>query len=126
MSASAACSRSSPAHRWPNNGPTSTNAFFAHCFGRSVASTSINAVEGQRRPAECYVSSELVFVSLAMTAWKLATEAELTRAATMDLRFVGALKALALMLLAVIFTFALAERPLWMVAHAAVFALVLA
>src|SRR5436190_22765352 len=83
-------------------------------------------VEGQRRPAECYVSSELAFVSLAMAAWKIAADLELARPDTMDLRYVSVLKAVVLMLLGIVFTFALSERPLWMVAHAAVFGLVLA
>jgi len=83
-------------------------------------------IEGERRPAECYVSAELAFVSVAMAGWKIASELELARSATMDLRYVGVLKAITLLLLAIGFTIALRERPLWMVAHAAVFGLVLA
>ncbi|MEP6701603.1 MAG: hypothetical protein ABJB04_01350 [Betaproteobacteria bacterium] len=83
-------------------------------------------VEGQPRPAECYASSELVFVALAMTEWKVANLTGLVKSATMDLRYVGATKAIALLLLAIAFTIALRERPLWMIAHAAVFGLVLA
>ncbi len=83
-------------------------------------------VEGQRRPAECYVSSELAFVSVAMAGWKLAAEMELARGSVMDLRWVGVLKAITLVLLGIGFTIALRERPLWMLAHAAVFGLVLA
>jgi hypothetical protein len=51
---------------------------------------------------------------------------ELARSERMDVRFIGVLKSLALIGLALAFTFALAERPLWMVANAAVFGIVLA
>lgn len=83
-------------------------------------------VEGERRPDECYVSSELVFTGLGMATWKLAADAGLAAPTTMDLRFVGAVKAIALVLLALAFTFLLRDRPAWMLTHAAVFALVLA
>ena len=83
-------------------------------------------VEGQRRPEECYVSSELIFTGLAMAAWKLAADAGLAASTTMDLRHVGGVKAMALVLLALLFTCLLRDRPAWMLTHAVVFALVLA
>ena len=83
-------------------------------------------VEGEHRPDECYVSSELLFSGIGMAAWKLAADAGLAAPAAMDLRFVGGVKAIALVALALLFTFLLRERPAWMLAHAEVFALVLA
>ena len=83
-------------------------------------------IEGERRPAECYVSSELLFTGVAIGVWKLAARAGIATASTMDLRFVGAVKAIALLLLALVFTRALRDRPAWIVANAAVFAVVLA
>ncbi|MFS8087009.1 MAG: hypothetical protein ACMG6H_15355, partial [Acidobacteriota bacterium] len=82
-------------------------------------------VEGKRRPDECYVSSELLFTGLAMATWKLAADAGVATSAAMNLRYVGAVKALALVLLALTFTWLLRDRPAWMLAHAGVFALVL-
>ena len=83
-------------------------------------------VEGAHRAGECYVSSELLFAGIAMASWKLAADAGLASASTMDLRYVGAVKALALLLAALGFTWLLRGRPVWMLLHAAVFALVLA
>ena len=83
-------------------------------------------IEGERRPAECYVSSELLFTGAAIAVWKLAASAGIAAASTMDLRFVGVVKALALLLLVLVFARVLRDRPAWLVAHAAVFAIVLA
>jgi hypothetical protein len=83
-------------------------------------------VEGEHRPDECYASSELLFAGIGMAAWKLAADAGLAPPAAMDLRHVGGVKALGLVLLALVFTLMLRQRPAWMLAHAAVFALVLA
>src|SRR5579862_1724141 len=82
-------------------------------------------VEGERRPDECYISSEIAFAALAMTAWKLAAQQGLASGESMDLRFIGITKALALFVLALIFTVALSERQSWMVLHALLFAVVL-
>ena len=83
-------------------------------------------VAGEHRPDECYVSSELLFTGLAMATWKIAAESGLAAPDAMDLRYVGGIKAGALVLLALFFAGALRERPAWLLAHAAVFALVLA
>lgn len=83
-------------------------------------------VEGERRQDECYASSELLFAGIGMGAWKLAAGAGLATPDAMDLRYVGAVKAAALVLLALIFTCLLRDRPVWMLTHSAVFALVLA
>lgn len=83
-------------------------------------------VEGEHRPDECYVSSELLFTGIGMATWKLAADAGLATSTAMDLRYVGGVKAIALVLLALIFTCLLRDRPAWMLTHAAVFALVLA
>jgi hypothetical protein len=83
-------------------------------------------IEGEHRADECYVSSELLFTGIAMATWKLAADAGLATSTAMDFRYVGAVKAMALILLALIFTRLLRERPAWMVIHAAVFALLLA
>ena len=82
--------------------------------------------EGQRRPAECLLSSELAFASVAMAAWKVAADVELASPRSMDSRFTGTVKALTLIALAIVLTIALRERPPWMVANAAVFGIVLA
>jgi hypothetical protein len=83
-------------------------------------------VEGEHRSEECYVSTELLFTGIAMATWKLAADTGLANSTTMDLRYVGAVKAMALVLLALIFTWLLRDRPAWMLAHGTVFALVLA
>jgi hypothetical protein len=75
-------------------------------------------VRGEARPAECYPSSELAFVATAL--------AIAPRDAPVDLRIVGAIKGAALILLAIGLGVALKRRPSWALAHAAVFAIVLA
>ena len=83
-------------------------------------------VEGEHRPDECYASSELLFTGIAMATWKLAADAGMATPTAMDLRYVGAVKAIALVLLALIFTCLLRDRPRWMLAHAVVFMVVVA
>ena len=83
-------------------------------------------VEGERRPDECYVSSELLFAGAAIAAWKVAVGAGIANAAAMDLRYVGAVKAIALVVLAWMLAFLMRERPAWALIHVAVFAIVLA
>ncbi len=75
-------------------------------------------VRGEPRPAECYRSSELAFVAIAL--------AIAPRAGAADLRIVGAVKGAVLILLALGLDAALKRRPAWALAHAAVFAIVLA
>ncbi len=75
-------------------------------------------VPGETRPAECYPSSELAFVAAAL--------AVAPRDGPIDLRLVGAVKGAVLVLLALALDAALKRRPAWALAHAAVFALVLA
>ncbi|HEY7904506.1 MAG TPA: hypothetical protein VIH36_13695 [Casimicrobiaceae bacterium] len=75
-------------------------------------------VPGETRPAECYPSSELAFVAVALTV--------AARNGPIDLRLVGAVKGAVLVLLAVALDAALKRRPAWALAHATVFALVLA
>ena len=75
-------------------------------------------VRGEPRPAECYRSSELIFVAAAL--------AIAPREGPVDLRLVGALKGAVLMLVALGLDAALKRRPAWALANAAVLALVLA
>ena len=75
-------------------------------------------VRGAARPAECYPSSELAFVAIAL--------AVAPRDRPVDLRLIGAVKALTLVLLALGLDASLKRRPAWALAHAAVFAVVLA
>ena len=95
-------------------------------FGAHREAPIARYVEGERRPDECYVSSELLFTGVAIASWKVAAAAGVASPAAMDLRYVGVVKAIALVLLALIFTLLLRERPAWMLTHAAVFAVVLA
>lgn len=95
-------------------------------FGAHREAPLARYVEGERRPDECYVSSELLFTATAIASWKLAAAAGVASPSAMDLRYVGVVKATALVLLALIFTILLRERPAWMLTHAAVFAVVLA
>ena len=83
-------------------------------------------VDGEHRPDECYVSSELIFSGFAVAAWKLAAAAGWADAGSMDLRFVGVVKGVALIFLALIFTWLLREWPARALTHAAIFAIVLA
>src|SRR5512144_1995898 len=83
-------------------------------------------VEGPRRLAECYPSTEVVVAATAIAAWRGAVLAKLADGRAMDARWLGSIGGGALVLLAVLFTIALREHPLWMIAHAAAFALVLA
>jgi len=83
-------------------------------------------VEGARRLPECYASTEVVFAGASMLAWRTAVAAGLADPRAMDTRFLGGVKALVLIALAIAFTIALREHPFWLVAHAAIFALVLA
>ena len=78
------------------------------------------------RAEECYVGSELIFTGLAIGAWKAAAAFDLAHSASMDLRFVGGTKGAILVLLAVMLTLVLRRHPGGAIAHAAVFALVIA
>ena len=75
-------------------------------------------VRGESRPAECYLSSELAFVSAAL--------AIAPRDGAVDLRIVGAVKGTMLVLVALGLDAALKRRPARALVHAAVFAIVLA
>lgn len=75
-------------------------------------------VRGQPRPAECYRSSELAFVAVAL--------AIALRDGPVDLRLVGAVKAAVLVVTALALDAVLKRRRAWALAHAAVFAVVLA
>ncbi|MGH8799438.1 MAG: hypothetical protein ACREX7_04280, partial [Casimicrobiaceae bacterium] len=75
-------------------------------------------VRGERRPAECYPSSELAFVAAAL--------AIAPRDGPIDLRLVGAVKGGLLVLVALALDAVLKREARWALAHAAVFALVLA
>ena len=81
-----------------------------------------DAAEGDK----CSMSTEVLFAAAGIATWKLAVKAGIADPVRMDLRIVGAIKAGLLVLLAVLFTVALRLRPAWMLAHAAVFAMVLA
>jgi hypothetical protein len=80
----------------------------------------------ETRSDECYISTELLFTAAAIGAWKAAAAIDLANASTMDLRFVGGVKAATLVLFALLLTLALRQHPGGSLAHAAVFALVLA
>jgi hypothetical protein len=75
-------------------------------------------VRAEPRPAECYRSSELAFVAAAL--------AIAPQDGVVDLRIVGAVKGALLILVALGLDAALKRRPAWALAHAAVFAFVLA
>jgi hypothetical protein len=83
-------------------------------------------VPGPRRLPECYASTEVLFGATAMLAWRAAALAGLADSRAMDARFIGGVKALALVALAIALSIALREHAFWLVAHAAVFAIVLA
>jgi hypothetical protein len=83
-------------------------------------------VPGPRRPAECYASSEVLFAAASTLAWRAAALAGIADPSAMDARFVGGVKAFALVLLAIVLSIALREHTFWLVAHAALFAIVLA
>jgi hypothetical protein len=74
-------------------------------------------VRGERRPGECYLSSELLFVAPVAAA--------LTVGDTVDLRVVGAIKAATLVLVAIAVGAMLRRRPAFALIHAIVFALVM-
>ena len=74
-------------------------------------------VRGERRPDECYWSSELIFVA--------PVAALLAEGKTIDLRVIGGLKAAALVAMALAFGAMLRRQPTLAVVHAAVFALVI-
>ena len=74
-------------------------------------------VRGERRPAECYPSSELALVALALAV---------APGKSVDLRLIGAVEAAILVLTALLLDAALKRRPTWALAHAAVFGLVIA
>ncbi|MEP7083521.1 MAG: hypothetical protein ABI854_02200, partial [Betaproteobacteria bacterium] len=82
-------------------------------------------IEGERRPAECYMSSELLFAGAAVATWKIAVRLGIANGSSMDLRFVGAAKAIALMGLAFLFTFLMRDRSAPMLMHATVYAIIL-
>lgn len=75
-------------------------------------------VRAEPKPAECYPSSELAFVATAL--------AIAPRDGPVDLRIVGAVKGAVLLLVALGLDAALRRRAAWALAHAAVFAFVLA
>lgn len=77
-------------------------------------------VRGETRPAECYVSTELAFVGVALALHAAAGAAD----GAIDLRQVGMVKAIALVALALALHGVFRRRPAWAVLHAAVFALV--
>ena len=74
-------------------------------------------IRGERRPDECYGSSELLFVA--------PVAALLAPGDTIDLRVVGAIKAIALVAIAFALAIMLRQRPGMAVAHGVVFALVM-
>jgi hypothetical protein len=74
-------------------------------------------VRGERRPDECYWSSELLFVA--------PVAATLAEGETIDLRVIGAIKAATLIVVAFALGAMLRRRPAFALVHAAVFALVL-
>ncbi|HWZ74376.1 MAG TPA: hypothetical protein VN326_23230 [Casimicrobiaceae bacterium] len=74
-------------------------------------------VRGERRPDECYWSSELLFVA--------PVAATLAEGETVDLRVIGAIKAAALVVVAFALGAMLRQRPAFALVHAVVFALVL-
>ena len=80
----------------------------------------------ETRPDECYLGSELIFTGLAIGVWKSAAALDLADPASMDLRFVGGTKGAILVLLAVLLTLVLRRHSGGALAHAAVFALVIA
>jgi hypothetical protein len=73
-------------------------------------------VRGERRPDECYPSSELLFVAPAA--------AIVAPGGKVDLRFVGAIEAALLVALALALAVLLRARPAWALAHGVVFAIV--
>jgi hypothetical protein len=75
-------------------------------------------VLGERRPDECYISTELAFVAGAVAiAWM--------NGGAIDLRVLGAIKAMALLFAALSLHALFSRRPAWALAHAALFALVI-
>jgi hypothetical protein len=74
-------------------------------------------VRGERRPDECYWSSELLFVA--------PVAATLADGETVDLRVIGAIKAVTLIAIAFALGAMLRQRPAFALVHGAVFALVL-
>ena len=74
-------------------------------------------VRGERRPDECYWSSELLFVA--------PVAATLAESETVDLRVIGAIKAVTLIVIAFALGAMLRRRPAVALVHGAVFALVL-
>ncbi len=75
-------------------------------------------VRGERRPDECYISTELAFVAGAVAIAAIGGDA-------VDLRVVGAIKATALVLAALSLHALLSRQPAWALAHALVFASVI-
>lgn len=75
-------------------------------------------VPGERRPDECYISTELAFVAGAAAIAQMSGGA-------IDLRVVGAIKATILILVALSFHALLSRQPEWALAHALVFAFVI-
>ena len=74
-------------------------------------------VRGERRPDECYWSSEILFVA--------PVAATLAEGETVDLRVIGAIKAATLIVIAFALGAMLRRRPAVALVHGAVFALVL-
>ena len=73
-------------------------------------------VRGERRPDECYPSSELLFVA--------PVAAIVSPGEVIDLRRIGAVKAVLLVALALLLAALLRAQATWSVAHAALFAIV--
>src|SRR3989442_13357502 len=74
-------------------------------------------VRGEKRPDECYLSTELAFVSAASAVAAMGD-------GSVDLRVVGAIEAAALVIAALALHAVFSRRPASAVAHALVFALV--
>ena len=75
-------------------------------------------VRGERRPDECYISTEVVFAAGAVAIAAI-------HGGTVDVRVLGAIKATALLLAALALHALFSRKPSWALAHALVFALVI-
>lgn len=73
-------------------------------------------IRGDRHPNECYPSSELLFIA--------PVAAILAPGATIDIRWIGAAKAVLLVALSLSLAVVLRGQPAWGIAHGAVFAIV--
>jgi len=94
---------------WPDRAPpTQLDAHPQAPFARYVRS--------ERRPDDCYLSTELLFVA--------PVAAMVRPGATIDLRWVGAVKSVALVALALSIAALLRREPAWAILHGALFAIV--